>query len=218
MALYLLYESSSGYALFEAHGLDEIGQSAQAVQDSVTDLTRFGKVVKLTAFKPFGSAADAIEQANAISESECVLSHGPPSEGWAFICLPPHCLSSFNYLCCLPALCLNAACFAVDSLADILTQELHNFLEFNLPKVKAGKKAKFSLGVAEPKLGSAILEALGVPCQSNDFMLEFFRGIRLHFSRFIKDLKVCPSHLSRSLSLFRSLRLAVLIFLCDARC
>eukprot|EP00246_Nothoceros_aenigmaticus_P002336 TRINITY_DN13186_c0_g1_i1.p1 TRINITY_DN13186_c0_g1~~TRINITY_DN13186_c0_g1_i1.p1 ORF type:complete len:560 (-),score=143.81 TRINITY_DN13186_c0_g1_i1:348-2006(-) len=140
MALYLLYESSSGYALFEAHGLDEIGQSAQAVQDSVTDLNRFGKVVKLTAFKPFGSAADAIEQANAISE-------------------------------------------------NILTPELQNFLEFNLPKVKVGKKAKFSVGVAEPKLGSAILETLGIPCQSNDFMLEFFRGVRLHFSRFIKDLK-----------------------------
>jgi nucleolar protein 56 len=63
-------------------------------------------------------------------------------------------------------------------------------LELNLPKVKAGKKPKFSIGVAEPKLGSAILEATHLPCQSNDFVNEFLRGIRFHFSRFIKDLKV----------------------------
>jgi len=140
MTLYLLYESASGYGLFEAAGLDEIGQNAEAIQESVTDLTRFGKVVKLLAFKPYTSAADALEQCNAVSEG-------------------------------------------------ILTQDLQNFLELNLPKVKAGKKPKFSIGVAEPKLGSAILEATHLPCQSNDFVNEFLRGIRFHFSRFIKDLK-----------------------------
>jgi nucleolar protein 56 len=66
--LYLLYESASGYGLFEAAGLDEIGQNAEAIQESVTDLTRFGKVVKLLAFKPYSSAADALEQCNAVSE------------------------------------------------------------------------------------------------------------------------------------------------------
>lgn len=68
--LYLLYESASGYGLFEAAGLDEIGQNAEAIQESVTDLTRFGKVVKLLAFKPYTSAADALEQCNAVSEGE----------------------------------------------------------------------------------------------------------------------------------------------------
>jgi hypothetical protein len=71
-----------------------------------------------------------------------------------------------------------------------LTDDLKNFLEMNLPKVKAGKKAKFSLGVGEPKLGSSIFEATSVPVQSNEFVLEFIRGIRLHFQRFVKDLKV----------------------------
>jgi hypothetical protein len=32
-------------------------------------MQRFGKVAKLTAFKPFASAADALEQINAISEA-----------------------------------------------------------------------------------------------------------------------------------------------------
>ncbi|XP_075660750.1 nucleolar protein 56-like [Castanea sativa] len=68
MALYLLYESASGYALLHAHGLDEIGQNTEAVRNSITDLNRFGKVVQLTAFHPFESALDALNQCNAVSE------------------------------------------------------------------------------------------------------------------------------------------------------
>ncbi|KAL0657099.1 hypothetical protein Bca4012_077683 [Brassica carinata] len=68
MAMYLLYESSSGYGLFEVHGLDEIGQNTEAVRSSVSDLSRFGRVVQLTAFHPFESALDALNQVNAVSE------------------------------------------------------------------------------------------------------------------------------------------------------
>lgn len=136
----MLFEFASGYGLFEAHGIDEIGQSTEAVQGSVVDLNRFGKVVKLSAIQPFSSAADALNQCNAVSEG-------------------------------------------------LMTDELRNFLELNLPKVKEGKKPKFSLGVAEPKLGSQIFEILRIPCQSNDFVLELLRGIRLHLHTFIKDLK-----------------------------
>jgi nucleolar protein 56 len=65
----VLYESASGFALFDIKGLDEIGSAVDKVQASVTDMQRFGKVAKLTAFKPFASAADALEQINAISEA-----------------------------------------------------------------------------------------------------------------------------------------------------
>ncbi|XP_008796174.1 nucleolar protein 56-like [Phoenix dactylifera] len=147
MALYLLFESASGYSLFHAYGLDEIGQNTEAVRNSVLDLTRFGKVVKLVAFHPFSSALDALNQCNAISEG-------------------------------------------------LMTDELRNFLEINLPKPKEGKKVKFSLGVAEPKVGSQIFEVTKIPCQSNEFVLELLRGVRLHFDRFIKDLK--PSDLEKA--------------------
>ncbi|XP_022737605.1 nucleolar protein 56-like isoform X3 [Durio zibethinus] len=70
-----------------------------------------------------------------------------------------------------------------------MTDELRSFLELNLPKVKEGKKSKFSLGVAEPKLGSHIFETTKIPCQSGEFVLELLRGVRLHFDKFIKDLK-----------------------------
>ncbi|GJN33333.1 hypothetical protein PR202_gb21924 [Eleusine coracana subsp. coracana] len=140
MALYLLFESASGYALFHAYGIDEIGQSLDAVRSSVLDLQRFGRAVKLVGFSPFSSAVDALNQCNAISEG-------------------------------------------------IMTDELRNFLELNLPKVKEGKKAKYSVGVMEPKVGSHISEATGIPCQSNEFVQELLRGVRLHFDQFIDQLK-----------------------------
>lgn len=71
-----------------------------------------------------------------------------------------------------------------------MTDELRSFLELNLPKPKEGKKAKYSLGVVEPKVGSHISEVTGIPCQSNEFVQELLRGVRLHFDRFISELKV----------------------------
>lgn len=73
MALYLLYESASGYALFNAHGIDEIGQNTEEVRNSVSDLNRFGKVVQLTAFHPYESALDALNQCNSVSEGQNFL-------------------------------------------------------------------------------------------------------------------------------------------------
>lgn len=86
-ALFVLFETAAGYSLFEVIGVDELGQSADAVQQSTLDLTRFGKVVKLAAFAAFNNAAHALDQINAISES-------------------------------------------------IMTDDLENFLEVNLPKVQ----------------------------------------------------------------------------------
>lgn len=140
MALFLLHETALGYALFEAHGIDEIGQNTEAVRNSVTDLSRFGKVVKLRSFNPFTSALESLEQINAVSEG-------------------------------------------------IMTDELRTVLETNLPKVKEGKKAKFSLGVAESKIGSHIHEATKIPVQSNEFVCELIRGVRQHFDKFVGDLK-----------------------------
>jgi hypothetical protein len=105
-----------------------------------SDMTRFGKVVKLKGFKPFVSAANALGEINAISESQC-------------------------------------------------SDDLKHFLEMNLPKVKDASKAKFKLGVSDPKLGNSIGEATSIPCVCNDHIGEILRGCRTHFGRFIKGLK-----------------------------
>ncbi|GAX13182.1 nucleolar protein 56 [Fistulifera solaris] len=63
-SLFTLYESAAGYALFEVVAMEEITGN----QDTLTDINRFGRAVKLKAFHPFASASEALENANAVSE------------------------------------------------------------------------------------------------------------------------------------------------------
>ncbi|KAG0309313.1 snoRNP complex protein nop56, partial [Dissophora globulifera] len=65
---YFLYESSSGYALFERLESEEIGSKLADVCAAATDITKFGKMVKLKSFAPFKSAAHALENMNDVSE------------------------------------------------------------------------------------------------------------------------------------------------------
>ncbi|KAL8693163.1 MAG: hypothetical protein Q9218_001945 [Villophora microphyllina] len=66
---YLLHESSVGYAIFQViHQPDTVGNRLKEVQNSVQDLAKFGKMVKLISFAPFQGAAQALQNANEISE------------------------------------------------------------------------------------------------------------------------------------------------------
>ncbi|KAI9019791.1 hypothetical protein DFJ74DRAFT_644098 [Hyaloraphidium curvatum] len=66
--MHLLFETASGYALFERLESEEIGQDLDAVQKSMVDLAKLGKIVKLKSFAPFKSAAHALENINDVSE------------------------------------------------------------------------------------------------------------------------------------------------------
>jgi len=139
--LYILFETASGYALFSRVKSEEIGITATDVQESIVDIQRFNKVVKLTAFQPFTSLENSLENINAISEGE-------------------------------------------------LTPHLRDWLEVSLPKAKKSgqEKVKFKLGVEDVKLGNSISEALKIKVINNELVLELIRGIRMHFTKFIKDL------------------------------
>jgi len=66
---YLLHESSVGYAVFTVKlQSDTIGARLKEVQDSHSDLARFGKMVQLVSFAPFQGASQALENANEVSE------------------------------------------------------------------------------------------------------------------------------------------------------
>ncbi|KHN43632.1 Nucleolar protein 56 [Glycine soja] len=118
MALFLLYESASGYALLEAHGLDDIGHNTEAVCNSVSDLNRFGQ----------GCQAPLLQ--------------------------PLH-------------------------LRSRRPQTLINLVSLTL----------YIFCVSDPKIGCQISELPKIPCQSNEFDSELLRGVRLHFDRFVSDLK-----------------------------
>jgi nucleolar protein 56 len=71
MATHILFESASGYAIFEVKQHEEIGAKTKTVQDSIADISKFGKMVNLISFSPFKSAAHALENANDVSEGAC---------------------------------------------------------------------------------------------------------------------------------------------------
>merc|ERR1712028_112358 len=140
MVNYIFFESASGFGLFERTESEDIGKLTEEVQNSVLEMKRFGKIMRLTSFLPFTSAENALLCQNEISEG-------------------------------------------------ILPQIALDFLSTSLPKVKAGKKAKFVVGVSDAKIGNAISELLSIPCECSDLTLELFRGVRLHFASFIDGLK-----------------------------
>jgi nucleolar protein 56 len=70
MITHLLFESASGYAIFEVKLHEDIGAKSLAVQESIKDLAKFGKMVTLLSFSPFKSAAQALENANDVSEGK----------------------------------------------------------------------------------------------------------------------------------------------------
>ncbi len=68
-----LFESASGYAIFEVKLTDDIALKSEAMQASLKDLSKFGKIVSLLSFSPYKSAAQALENANDISEGQLDL-------------------------------------------------------------------------------------------------------------------------------------------------
>ncbi|XP_035671741.1 nucleolar protein 56-like [Branchiostoma floridae] len=66
----------------------------------------------------------------------------------------------------------------------ILHDDLKVFLENNFPL----KKKKATLGIGDPKIGSAIQEELGILLTGGDVVQEVIRGIKLHFHLLVKGL------------------------------
>ena len=60
MQLFLLFETASGYCLFEQEEYDATGASLSKVCKAVNSLERFTKMVTLKAFQPFTTAEEAL--------------------------------------------------------------------------------------------------------------------------------------------------------------
>ena len=60
--MHVLYEHASGYVLVHCEQTDDINEM------EIADWGQFSQQVKLKAFKPFTSAANALDNMNAISE------------------------------------------------------------------------------------------------------------------------------------------------------
>jgi nucleolar protein 56 len=65
-----LLETSSGYAIFSVKLKDDIAASTPAAGESITDFSKFSRMVDLMSFAPFKSAAHALENANDTADGE----------------------------------------------------------------------------------------------------------------------------------------------------
>ena len=61
MQLFILFDTASGYCLFEVKEYDATGGNLSKVQKAVNSLERFGKMVSLVAYQPFKTAEEALE-------------------------------------------------------------------------------------------------------------------------------------------------------------
>lgn len=68
MQLFVLFEHASGYGLFSVQQFEEVGAFLPQVEEAVCQAAKFQQVVKLAGFRAFTSAAQALENMNAVSE------------------------------------------------------------------------------------------------------------------------------------------------------
>lgn len=66
--MHILFETASGYSLFNVKDFEDIGKNLTEVQKDILDLSKFGAHVQLVSFVPFQSASHALENINSISE------------------------------------------------------------------------------------------------------------------------------------------------------
>lgn len=74
---HILFENASGYSLFEVNIQEEVAAKSKAVQEAVLDFSKFSRMVKLKSFLPFTSAAEALANANDVSEGTLESIAGP---------------------------------------------------------------------------------------------------------------------------------------------
>ncbi|KAI0199580.1 Nop-domain-containing protein [Astrocystis sublimbata] len=66
---YLLHESATGYALFKVvHQQDDIALRTEEAKNAAEDLAKLGKMLSLTSYAVWRSAAEALENIHSISE------------------------------------------------------------------------------------------------------------------------------------------------------
>lgn len=76
-----------------------------------------------------------------------------------------------------------------------ITEELANFLEAGLAKAKKGK---IQLAVLDKQLATKITEKYEIPIKVSDAIFEVFRGIRSHFTKFLKNKNFSEADLKQA--------------------
>jgi nucleolar protein 56 len=155
---HVLFENASGYSLFEVNIQEEVAAKSKAVQDAVLDFSKFSRMVKLKSFLPFTSAAEALANANDVSEGE-------------------PCTARSRTL-------LEAVESTVLLHLGIVSEQLSSLLQLLIPS-SSKSSPRVLLGIGERTLASSISQQLKIPCDTGERTLELVRGVRLHAELFL---------------------------------
>ncbi len=68
--MFILYETASGYCLFEKQEYDETGAGLSKVQKAVDSLERLTKMVTIAAYQPFKTAEEALENMQSVAHNK----------------------------------------------------------------------------------------------------------------------------------------------------
>eukprot|EP01132_Coremiostelium_polycephalum_P006600 gene6600-8169_t len=68
MATHILFETATGFYLFQVTGTESIAEFTPQVQKDMEDYSKFSRVVKMIGSVPFTTAENALENINALSE------------------------------------------------------------------------------------------------------------------------------------------------------
>ena len=67
-----------------------------------------------------------------------------------------------------------------------MSEDLHLFLETNLPKIEKKGENAYVLGVIDPTLGAAITKIFKINCQHSEPVRAIIRGIGMHFHNLVE--------------------------------
>lgn len=65
--MFILFETASGYCLFEKSDFDEVAGQLSSIQKAINNLERFSKMIKLVAYQPFTTAEEALENITEVA-------------------------------------------------------------------------------------------------------------------------------------------------------
>ncbi|KAG0713450.1 Nucleolar protein 56 [Chionoecetes opilio] len=68
MQMYVNFEHASGYGLFSVRQFEEVGAFLPQVEEAATEAAKFLQMVKMVGFRPFTSAAQSLQNMNAVTE------------------------------------------------------------------------------------------------------------------------------------------------------
>lgn len=205
MATYALYESASGYALFEAKGAEQLSNDPRGV----SELERFSKVAKLVAFLPFADAdtasrqIEAVASGNATSELvEFLETHIPrgkkqrSSKQMQLAVAEPKLGSSISEQCSIPCVCNDTYAELLRGIRTHFARFISGLKDSNLKQAQLGLAHAYSRSKVQHNIAKSdtmIIQSISLldtlDKDINTFIMRVREWYGWHFPELVKIVR-----------------------------